>query len=131
MLLKPGEVQKVANMFMNAAHEDEIELVNKLYEVLKSGNKEEADRLMDEFVQDVEEHFSMEEEMMREAEFFAYPMHKAEHDNMRKEVARVYEEWKKSKDTSYVIRFLEEVFAPWIKLHVATMDSVTAIHIGD
>ena len=131
MLLKPGEVQKVANMFMNAAHEDEIELVNKLYEALKSGDKEAADRLMEEFVQDVEEHFSMEEEMMREAEFFAYPMHKAEHDNMRKEVARVYEEWKRSKDTSYVIKFLEEVFAPWIKLHVATMDSVTAIHIGD
>ena len=131
MLLKPNDVQKVANMFMNAAHEDEIELVNKLYEALKSGDKEEADRLMDEFVQDVEEHFSMEEDMMREAEFFAYPMHKAEHDNMRKEVARVYDEWKRSKDTSYVIRFLEEVFAPWIKLHVATMDSVTAIHIGD
>ncbi len=131
MLLKPNEVQKVANMFMNAAHEDEIELVNKLYEALKGGNKEEADRLMDEFIQDIEEHFSLEEEMMREAEFFAYPMHKAEHDNMRKEVAKVYEEWKKSKDTSYVIRFLEEVFAPWIKLHVATMDSVTAIHIGD
>ncbi len=131
MLLKPNEVQKVANMFMNAAHEDEIELVNKLYEALKGGNKEEADRLMDEFIQDIEEHFSLEEEMMREAEFFAYPMHKAEHDNMRKEVAKVYEEWKKSKDASYVIKFLEEVFAPWIKLHVATMDSVTAIHIGD
>ncbi len=131
MLLKPNDVQKVANMFMNAVHEDEIELVNKLYEALKNGDKEEADKLMEEFVQDVEEHFSMEEEMMREAEFFAYPMHKAEHDNMRKEVAKVYEEWKKSKDASYVIRFLEEVFAPWIKLHVATMDSVTAIHIGD
>jgi len=131
MLVNVQEVQKVANMFMNAIHEDEIELLNKLYEALKEGNTEESDRLMDEFLQDVEEHFSTEEAMMREAEFFAYPMHKQEHDMMRKEVARIHGEWKETKDPSSVIRFLEEVFVPWLKLHVATMDSVTAIHIGD
>jgi hemerythrin len=131
MLVNINEVQKVANMFMNAIHEDEIELLNRLYEALKGGNLDEADSLMDEFVQDVEEHFSTEEAMMREAEFFAYPMHKQEHDNMRKEVSRIHSLWKETRDPSEVIRFLEDVFVPWLKLHVATMDSVTAIHIGD
>ena len=131
MLVNVSEVQKVANMFMNAIHEDEIELLNRLYDALKGGNLDEADSLMDEFIQDVEEHFSTEEALMREAEFFAYPMHKQEHDMMRKEVERIHREWKETKDPSAVIKFLEEVFVPWLKLHVATMDSVTAIHIGD
>ncbi len=131
MLVNFSEVQKVANMFMNAIHEDEIELLNRLYDALKEGNLDTADSLMDEFVQDVEEHFSTEEALMREAEFFAYPMHKQEHDMMRKEVDRIYKDWKETKDPSSVIKFLEEVFVPWLKLHVATMDSVTAIHIGD
>ncbi len=131
MLVDVKEIQKVSNMFMNAIHEDEIELLNKLYDALKEGDRERADSLMDEFLQDVEEHFSTEEALMREAEFFAYPMHKQEHDMMRKEVARIHERWKESKDPQEVIKFLEEVFVPWLKLHVATMDSVTAIHIGD
>ena len=132
MLVNISEVQKVANMFMNAIHEDEIELLNKLYDALKSKTPdEEIDALVEEFVQDVEEHFSTEEAMMREAEFFAYPMHKQEHDMMRKRIEGVREDWKRTKDRNALAKFLEEVFVPWLKLHVATMDSVTALHIGD
>ncbi|NPA41422.1 MAG: bacteriohemerythrin [Aquificae bacterium] len=131
MLIKPGEIQKVANMFMNAVHEDEIEIINQLYEALKKNDVEEADKLMDELLVDLEDHFSTEEELMREADFFGYPMHKAEHDNMRRDFKGVYDEWKSSKDTRKVMKFLEEKMVPWLKLHVAQWDSVTAMHIGD
>ena len=131
MLVKPDQIQKVANMFMNAVHEDEIDLINELYEKLKAGNLEEADKLMDELLADLEDHFSMEEELMKEADFFGYPMHKAEHDNMRKDFKKVYDEWKKEKSPRKVMAFLEEKLVPWLKLHVAQWDSVTAMHIGD
>ncbi len=131
MLVKPGQIQKVANMFMNAVHEDEIDLINELYEKLKVGDLDEADKLMDELLVDLEDHFSMEEELMKEADFFGYPMHKAEHDNMRKDFKKVYDEWKKEKSPRKVMTFLEEKLVPWLKLHVAQWDSVTAMHIGD
>ncbi len=131
MLVRPNEIQKVANMFMNAVHEDEIDLLNDLYEALRSGDIEKADRLMDEFAVDLEDHFSTEEALMREADFFGYPMHKADHDNMRKEFKKVYDAWKERKNPKEVLDFLKEKFVPWLKLHVAQWDSVTAMHIGD
>ncbi|WP_457600462.1 bacteriohemerythrin [Hydrogenivirga sp.] len=131
MLIKPNDIQKVANMFFNAVHEDEIDLVNQLYDALKANKVQEADKLMDELMVDVEDHFSTEEALMKEADFFGYPMHKADHDKMRKELKQVYGEWKEKKDPKKVIDFLENKLAPWLKLHVAQWDSVTAMHIGD
>jgi len=131
MLIRPNEVQKVANMFMNAVHEEEIELVNQLYDALKRNDLEKADKLMDEYLLDVEDHFSTEEAMMKEADFFGYPMHKAEHDRMRKEIRELWSRWKEEKDPKRVIEFLENRFVPWLKLHVAQWDSVTAMHIED
>ncbi|EDP75133.1 hemerythrin domain-containing protein [Hydrogenivirga sp. 128-5-R1-1] len=131
MLIKPNEIQKVANMFFNAVHEDEIELINQLYDALKANDVEKADKLMDELLVDVEDHFSTEEAMMKEADFFGYPMHKADHDKMRKEIKEVYDNWKEKKDPKKVMDFLENKLVPWLKLHVAQWDSVTAMHIGD
>ncbi|MDQ7081938.1 MAG: hemerythrin domain-containing protein [Aquificota bacterium] len=131
MLIGPKDIQKVPNMFMNAVHEDEIEIINRLYEALKKGDLQEADKLMDELLVDLEDHFSTEEELMRESDFFGYPMHKAEHDNMRRDFKAVYDFWKETKQPSAVMKFLEEKMVPWLKLHVAQWDSVTAQHIGD
>ncbi len=131
MLIKPNEIQKVANMFFNAVHDDQIELINQLYDALKANDVEKADKLMDELLVDVEDHFSTEEAMMKEADFFGYPMHKADHDKMRKEIKEVYDNWKEKKDPKKVMDFLENKLVPWLKLHVAQWDSVTAMHIGD
>ncbi|RLJ71232.1 hemerythrin [Hydrogenivirga caldilitoris] len=131
MLIRPNEIQKVANMFFNAVHEDEIELINQLYDALKANDIEKADKLLDELIVDVEDHFSTEEAMMKEADFFGYPMHKADHDNMRKELSKVHQEWKERKEPKRVTDFLENKLVPWLKLHVAQWDSVTAMHIGD
>jgi hemerythrin len=131
MLIDPNEIQKVANMFFNAVHEEEVEIINKLYDALKANRIDEADKLMDELLLDIEDHFSTEEAMMKEADFFGYPMHKADHDKMRKEVKAIYDQWKERKDPKKVIDFLENKLVPWLKLHVAQWDSVTAMHIGD
>ncbi len=131
MLIRPNDVQKVANMFFNAIHEDEIDIVNELYEAVKAKDTERIDKLMEELAVDLEEHFSTEEELMREADFFGYPMHKVEHDKMRAEFKKVHENWKSKKNPLEIKRFLEDKLAPWLKLHVAQWDSVTAMHIGD
>ncbi len=131
MLIDPKEIQKVANMFFNAAHEDIAESVNKLYDALLRGDTESVSELMEEMIFDIVDHFEMEEEMMKDAEFFGYPMHKAEHDQMRKELSALREEWERTRDPEKVRLFLEEKLVPWLKLHVAQWDSITATHIGD
>jgi hemerythrin len=131
MLIDPKEIQKVANMFFNAAHEDIAESVNKLYDALPTEDESLIGKLMDEMIFDIVDHFEMEEEMMKDAEFFGYPMHKAEHDQMRKELETLREDWKREHSREKVKFFLEEKLVPWLKLHVAQWDSITATHIGD
>ncbi|SHK46143.1 hemerythrin domain-containing protein [Thermocrinis minervae] len=125
------EFPKVANAIMNALHEDEVEIIEELLQACKEGSVNRVDQLMDELFQDMEIHFSTEEEMMREFEFFAYPMHKAEHDSMRKEFKEFYTTWKENKDVGRVESFLKDRFIPWLLLHIARWDSTTAMHLGD
>ncbi len=125
------ELPKVANDLFNALHEDELQLIKELHLACEEGNLEKVDRLMDLLVYDVEDHFSTEEELMRQAEFFAYPMHKAEHDSMRASIKALYQDWKASRDARVVMDFIGEKFVPWLLLHISRWDSVTAMHIGD
>ena len=131
MLIKPGEIQKVGNLLIDTVHEEEIRVLNDLYEALMKKDSKKSDELMDELLVDIEYHFSTEEELMREFEFFAYPMHKAEHDQMRKRFKEIYSMWKKNKDFDFVMKFLKDEFVPWLKSHVARWDNTTAQHLGD
>jgi len=131
MLIKKTDLPQVANSIMNALHEDEIEIINELYSACQEGNKEKINQLMELLVYDIEEHFSTEEALMREGEFFAYPMHKAEHDMMRQEVRALRENWKKNTNPQEISDFIKERLIPWLMLHIARWDSTTAIHLGD
>lgn len=131
MVIKKTDLPQVANSIMNALHEDEIEIINELYQACQKGNVEKIDELMDLLLYDIEDHFSTEEELMREAEFFAYPMHKAEHDSMRKEVKALMESWKKNRQAQEISNFIKDRLVPWLMLHIARWDSTTALHLGD
>jgi hemerythrin len=131
MIVSLNQIPKVANALFNELHEEEVEITNELYNACEKQDVAEADKLMDLLLYHLEEHFSTEEKLMREAEFFAYPMHKAEHDNMRKEFKELYELWKVEKDTHAIINYLKERFVPWFILHIATFDTATAMHVGD
>ena len=116
---------------LGGANIDEVQIINELYIACEKKHLEEVDKLMDLLLYDIEDHFSTEEELMREAEFFAYPMHKAEHDSMRKDIEELYNKWKSSRDCVEIVRFLKEKFVPWLVLHISRWDSTTAMHIGD
>ncbi|WP_448584017.1 bacteriohemerythrin [Thermocrinis sp.] len=131
MVLRKEDLPMVANVIMNALHEDEVELINELYQVCQEGNVDAVDQLLQLLVQDVEDHFTTEEELMREAEFFAYPMHKAEHDSMRKRIGELLERWRKSRELKEVQKFIQEELVPWLLLHIARWDATTALHLGD
>ncbi len=131
MLIKKEDLPRVANYEMNLIHQDEVEIVNKLYDALKENKIDEADKLLKEFLENVEMHFSEEEEMMVESGYWARAMHKSEHDTMRGKLKELYEKWQKNKDPQEVIEFLEKEYVPWLTLHISRWDAETAMHLGD
>lgn len=79
----------------------------------QEGNKERINQLMELFAYDIEEHFFTEEELMREGDFFAYPMHKAEHDSMRQEVKALKRTVNTLADASYSKMGLHHRYTSW------------------
>ncbi len=136
MLINKENFPKVALPEMNEIHDVEIDIVNKLYDALKGYEKgevseEEVTKLLDEFIKDVREHFQFEQGLMEEYNFFAYPMHRGEHDRVLMELLELKKEWEKNKNAKLLIDYLENQFVPWIINHVQTMDTVTAMYLSN
>ncbi|HSR74873.1 MAG TPA: hemerythrin domain-containing protein [Sulfurovum sp.] len=131
MLIKPRDVQQVANLMMNMLHTEEIEIVNNFHDAVLAKDIEKIDELFGVLLYDIEDHFSTEEDMMEESQFYAAQIHKAEHDTMRNKVKELHENWEKDKDPEAVRKFLEGEFKSWLVLHVARWDAETAMHLGD
>ena len=131
MLITPRDIQLVSNEIMNMLHEDEVEIVNDFYEAVVAKEIDKIDELFKVVMYDVEEHFTTEEQMMEQSQFYAMQIHKNEHDTMREKLKKSYERWQSLKSPLEVKQFFEEEFKPWIKLHISRWDSETAMHIGD
>jgi hemerythrin len=111
---------------MNEVHRKEVEILNKLYESLHGGREEEIHELLRLFYEDVERHFSYEEELMKKTHFFAYSCHKEEHDRLRQELQHLLRVWEESRDRELIKRYLKNRFVLWLEEHLNTMDEVTA-----
>jgi hemerythrin len=131
MLFKKSEVQQVANAMMNMLHEEEIDIVNDFHDAVVAKDIAKIDDLFKVLLYDIEDHFSTEEDMMEESKFYAFAIHKTEHDSMRKKVKAIKDGWDADKDPKTVQNFLEGDFKSWLVLHVARWDSETAMHLGD
>ncbi len=126
MLVNKEEIPKVALKEMNEIHFEEIDLINELYDAAKSGDYEKTKKLFEEFIEHTEDHFEFEEDLMEQNEFFAYPLHKAEHDRVLQDLYKVKEAFDKTKDTRLIADFLENGFVPWLISHLGSMDAATA-----
>ena len=131
MLMQVDDVQQVSNAMMNMLHEEEIEIINDFHDATVARDIEKIDELFKVVIFDVEDHFTTEEEMMEQSQFYAMQMHKSEHDTMRKKLKDLHARWLEIKSPKEVQNFLEEEFKHWITLHISRWDSETAMHIGD
>ena len=131
MILSPNDLPKVVVDDMNNIHTTELEILNNLHDAVLKGNLEDIDRLLDEFIKDVEEHFSFEQNLMEKYNFFAYPMHKGEHDRVRMELDSLKKQWDKNKNPELIKSYIENHFVPWLINHVQTMDTVTAMFLSN
>jgi len=132
MLIKENEIPRVALNDMNKVHDVEIEIVNKLYDaIVKNEDAAEILKYFDEFLNDVINHFTFEQGLMEKYNFFAYPMHRAEHDRVLYELKSLEKILKEKGDIKTVKDYLENVFKPWIINHVQTMDTVTAMYLSN
>ncbi|ADU96364.1 bacteriohemerythrin [Thermovibrio ammonificans] len=126
-LIEPKDLPLTAYEGMNAVHLRELGILNRLYSALGGeADDSEVEKLFREFIEDVENHFSYEEELMKLTYFFAFDCHHGEHNRVRQELKEVFNRWLKTKDRKAALNYFESTFKPWIVEHINTMDTVTA-----
>lgn len=136
MLISKEDLPKVSVEEMNDIHLTEVDLINRLHDKILEYQQdqskiEEVIQLFDEFLKDVINHFSFEQSLMEEYNFFAYPVHRGEHDRVLFELKSLEKLLKDKKDVETLKEYLTYNFKPWLINHVQTMDTVTAMYLSN
>ncbi|MBN2816475.1 MAG: hemerythrin family protein [Campylobacterales bacterium] len=132
-LIDKNNLPQVAMEFMNDVHNEDVEIINELYNLIllyeqesNQKNKEAIDKKYEDWFAHTTEHFRGEEEKMKELQFPPYMMHKGEHDNALYIMDTIFRTWKKSNDITVLKNYMQNDLLPWLIHHIQTMDTVTA-----
>ena len=123
------QLPMVAMPSMNDTHLEEILIINRLDTAARKNDTNAVSEILKELLEHTAIHFSDEEDMMEEALFPAYQMHKSEHDRHLQELKALIEYFELKKDTKAIYIYIEGSLTPWLTNHIKTMDTMTAMYL--
>lgn len=131
-MIKQDDVPLVAVNSMNDIHFEEIEMINTLLGQLDDNT--DFDTLADSFekiLEHMRQHFSNEEQLMKESRYPSYRLHKGEHDKILNEARYLYMDWRTRKENEPLREYFEEDIAQWLDQHIKAMDTPMAQFLTD
>ena len=133
MLLDIDALPSVEMDFMNEVHQEDIEIINNLFEALLAYEHApdtvhafKVSTLFETWYTHTISHFEGEELKMREMGFPPYMMHKGEHDRTLAHMKMLLDQWKQTHEVKPLKIYLIEELPHWLTSHILTMDTVTA-----
>lgn len=123
-LVDATTVNRVGYPAIDSDHQEFVALLNQL----DIASNADFPRLFQQLMEHTEQHFAMENQLMRDYDFPAESEHKGEH--MR--VLGEFKQFKSRVDKGMIgfgRSFVQERLPQWFQLHVVTMDSALAAHI--
>lgn len=133
MLIDKKDLPIVDMDFMNDVHLEDIDIINTLFEAVKTydndkteENKQAINQQYEAWIEHTKAHFKGEEVMMLEKNFGPYAMHKGEHDNALRQMQEVFTQWQQTQEVAILKIYLIEHVPSWFVQHIASMDTVTA-----
>lgn len=126
-----NNVPQVAMDFMNKVHCEELEIADKLSDIVKESISlgevhSEIDTYLESWIKHTVSHFERENNLMKEYKFPAYIMHSQEHEQALRNMKIVEINWKKNRDLKELDSFINSNWRPWFGQHISTMDTMTA-----
>lgn len=129
-LFECSTLPTVALPFMNTVHCEELELVAGLMDALVQQVPDaQLDTRLADWVAHTEAHFAREERLMREYNFFAYPMHQGEHEQALQQLRAVQGQWLASPNRDLLEGYIRH-WREWLQQHISSMDFVTAHYLS-
>lgn len=132
MLIEKSRLPLVAMDFMNDVHNEDIDIINKLYNLILHYKKENKDELIadySEWIRHTENHFKGEEVMMLSKNFPPYQFHKSEHEKALNVMRTKLESFIENNEIQILKDYFEYELISWLLNHIQTMDTVTAMFL--
>lgn len=102
-------------------HQQLFAMLNELHDAMKAGKgTQQAPRVLKNLVEYACEHFALEEALMAQAEYPELVRHKAEHDRLTAEVAKLMQDLESGKTvlSMKLLQFLRN----WLQEHILGCD---------
>lgn len=134
-VVDPEQIPAIAVPSMDATHHEEVEVVNEIGRLIKTGQAGNLDRealnaKLDEWVAHTRRHFARENRLMEEAGFAAYGVHSREHTQVLARLEQVCKDWQATGDLDALADYVLGHWPEWFRGHVASMDTMTAIFLS-
>jgi len=130
-MIKYKELPLVSLSTMNEVHFEEVNILNTLLEQLDNkAGFEKLSQSLDKFLEHMQEHFSGEEELMRETQYPSLQMHKADHDKVLNQTRYAEMQWRNKKDEDALREYIEDEIVLWLDQHIKAMDVPMADYIS-
>ena len=125
-MITQEQLPMVAMPSMNDTHLEETFIINKLDKAAAENDVTAVAETLKELLEHTTMHFFDEEDMMEEALFPAFQMHKEKHDRHLHELKSVIKYFDEHQDTRAITAYVQGNLTPWLINHIETMDTVTA-----
>ena len=126
MLIIEKHLPTVLLESMNKTHNDELEIILKLYDAANKSNLELSFKILNELITHTAKHFASEEVLMQESNFPDLSEHRFAHNKHLLDLQAIQSFYEMTNDIKSLITYIEDSLSPWIMEHIEDMDSIAA-----
>lgn len=133
-IISVGKVEHMSVDSMQEIHEKEIKLINDIDHLANKRLEEKIDiqeleSKLDVYVDNVKEHFELEEELMEKYDFPSIDIHELAHQMFMADLSYTIRQWKEFKNIEPIIKFVRKS-TEWFEMHATSVDMPTADYIA-
>jgi hemerythrin len=113
----------VRNEEMNQIHFEEVEIMNRLSDIINSSNEEAITKEIQVLIDHMQMHFSFEEALMQEKNYNMLTVHQGDHNKVLNQTRYILMDWRSAKDMDRIKEYFQEELVAWLDQHIKAMDT--------
>jgi hemerythrin-like metal-binding protein len=127
-LLTWNEEFSVEVQAIDRQHQKLFQMMNELHDAMKVGNGSKlAPAILTRLVAYAREHFATEEALMKHARYPGLAAHRAEHDQLTQQVAKMVKDF--ADGNAAITTSLLDFLRNWLRSHILTRDKSYTAHL--
>jgi len=111
-------------------HQKLFAMLNELHDAMRAGKgRQLVPAILERLVDYTHEHFAAEEALMKQAKYPDFASHKAEHEKLKNEVAKMLKDAEHDGDWSTLSLPLLDFLRNWLQSHIVNRDKHYTAHL--